>query len=96
MSWREFRALFSWIGTVGLVFGVLHQGMWGWIIHKHRPTPASWVGGGKVMPSYWLGIIIPLVALGLRFITWSPFAVKLLRKLRNEIPVDLQEPERVE
>lgn len=48
------------------------------------------------MPSYWLGIIIPLVALGLRFITWSPFAVGPLRKLRNEIPVDLRSKETVQ
>ncbi len=90
MSWKEFRAVFSWLGTAGLVFGVLHQGFWGWIIHRHRPSPKFWAGNGAVMPSYWLGIIIPLAAIAVRLITWSPCAVIPLRKLRNEVRVDLK------
>lgn len=51
LSWAEFRALFSWLGTLALAFGVIHQGLWGAIILKHIPTPSSWVGGGKIVRS---------------------------------------------
>lgn len=49
MSWAEFRAVFSWLGTAGLVFGVAHQALWGVILHKHRPNPSFWVGGGAIV-----------------------------------------------
>lgn len=49
MSWAEFRAVFSWLGFVGLSFGVAHQAMWGAILHKHRPDPSFWTGGGAIV-----------------------------------------------
>lgn len=49
MSWAEFRAVFSWLGTAGLVFGVAHQALWGVILHKHRPNPSFWVAGGTIV-----------------------------------------------
>lgn len=49
MSWAEFRIVFSWLGFVGLSFGVAHQAMWGAILHKHRPNPSFWVGGGVIV-----------------------------------------------
>ncbi len=94
MSWAEFRAVFSWMGVAALVAGVTHQALWGWIIHKHRPNPTFWVGFGAVLPKYWLGIILPLIALALRAITWSPCVVGPLRKLRNEVAVETKAIER--
>ncbi len=88
MSWAEIRAVFSWMGVAALVAGVAHQALWGWIIHKHRPNPSFWAGFGVVLPKHWLGIILPLLALALRAITWSPCVVVPLRKLRNEVAVE--------
>lgn len=84
MSWAEFRAIFGFLGAFSLAAGVLHQGMWGWIIKKHIPSPSFWVGGGKVMPIYWLGIILPLFTLLMRLISWSPCISFPQRKLRGE------------
>ncbi len=87
MSWAEFRAVFSWLGVLGLAFGVVHQGLWGAIILKHRPNPSYWNADGKIMPIYWLGIILPCFTLAMRFVTWSPCIVLPLRKLRGEAEV---------
>lgn len=84
MSWAEFRGVFGFLGAFSLAAGVLHQGMWGWIIKKHIPSPKFWVGGGKVMPIYWLGIILPLFTLLLRAISWSPCIAMPQKKLRGE------------
>lgn len=85
MSWSEFRAVFGFLGAASLAVGVVHQGLWGFIIKKHIPSPAFWVGGGKVMPIYWLGIILPMFTLLLRAVSWSPFIMLPQRKLRGEI-----------
>ncbi len=81
MSWAEFRAVFSWMGLVVLIIGVLNQGFPGWINYRHSHSPEFWVGKGAVMPSYWLGFMIPLVAIVMRLVTWSPCAVIALCKL---------------
>ncbi len=92
MSWAEFRAVFSWLGMGGLLFGVLHQAFSAWISHGYSPSPSKfWIGHGGVMPSSsWVGIVIPLVAIAVRLIVWSPCAVIPLRTLRNEVRVDLK------
>lgn len=45
LSWAEFHAVFSWLGTAGLLFGVSHLAVWGWVLHKHRPNPETWAAG---------------------------------------------------
>lgn len=84
MSWSEFRSIFGFLGAFSLAVGVIHQGLWGAIILKHIPDPSFWVGGGKVMPIYWLGIILPIFTLLLRVISWSPLISLPQRKLRGE------------
>lgn len=83
MSWAEFRSIFSYVGAFALSAGVLHQGMWGAIMTVRIPRSA-WVGGGAVLPSYWLGIILPLLTLVLRVWSWSPFMSRPLKRLRGE------------
>ncbi len=91
ISYAEFRAVFSWLGTVGLVFGTVHQCLWGVIFQLCCSKQRYWEGHLAFMPSYWLGFNIPLVAILLRCIIWSPCAMYRLRGLRNEGHVDLQD-----
>ena len=49
MSWAEFHVVFSWMGIAGLMLGVVHQGLWGAIILKHRPNPSTWNGNGVLV-----------------------------------------------
>lgn len=84
MSWAEFRAVFSYVGAFALAVGVLHQGTWGAIQRLQMPGPDYWVGGGMVLPSYWLGIILPLVTLLLRAWSWCPVMTGPLKRMRGE------------
>lgn len=36
------------------------------------------------MPRYWLGIILPILTVVLRFVAWSPCVILPIRKLRGE------------
>lgn len=56
MSWAEFKIVFSYLGIVALIFGVLHQGFWGWILHKHRPDPSGWALGWIVSLCFTISI----------------------------------------
>lgn len=49
LSWAEFRAVFSWLGTGAFTLGIIHQGFWGAIILQHLPNPSFWVGGGRIV-----------------------------------------------
>lgn len=85
MSWSEFRTIFGVLGAFSLAAGVVHQGLWGFIIKKHIPSPDFWVGGGKVMPIYWLGIILPMFTVLMRVVSWSPCISMPQRKMRGEV-----------
>lgn len=49
LTWAEFRGVFSWVGTLALMLGVVHQGFWGAILLKHRPNPSYWVANGAIV-----------------------------------------------
>ncbi|CAN8074302.1 unnamed protein product [Agarophyton chilense] len=86
LSWAEFRAVFSWLGTIAFAFGVFHQGLWGWVLHQHRPDPSHWVANGAIMPIYWVGILLPLLAISLRILTWFPCFGSTYKPSREQYP----------
>lgn len=82
LSWVEFKFIFSWLGFGGLAFGLAHMVTFGAMIQQlHPSSPSKWPG--KLMSPYWLGAVIPSLALLGKLIISTPCIGRPLTKIRG-------------
>lgn len=82
LSWREARAVFSWLGLLAYLMGAIHHVIYAGYIEKREPSFYPRLGSMPLLPPAWLGFIIVVATFAMRVLVWSPCIALMVRALR--------------
>lgn len=81
LSWREARAVFSWLGLLSYLVGAIHQVIYAYHIDRNEETWPRLFGSIPMMSTAWLGFILIAATFLLRAIVWLPPTLCFVRNL---------------
>lgn len=81
LSWREARAVFSWLGLLAFAFASVHHFLYAWYLDNRPVDNYPRLGSMPLLTTGWLGFIVVAATLALRVVVWSPPVVYFVRRL---------------
>lgn len=81
LSWREARAVFSWLGLLAYLMGAFHHAIYAGYIEKRQPAFYPRLGSMPLLPPAWFGFIIVVATMAMRVLVWTPCIAFMVRAL---------------